>query len=56
MNDFTNRNKFGNPNDEFLFGTGLFGLAGVYCITINLHCVLNTYNRHYNYNKLIIFE
>ena len=34
MNDFTNRNKFGNPNDEFLFGTGLFGLAGVYCITI----------------------
>ena len=32
MNDFTNRNKFNIPNDRILFGTGLFGLARVYCI------------------------
>ena len=34
MNDFTNRNKFSNPNDRVFFGTRLFGLARVHCICI----------------------
>ena len=32
MNVFTNRNKFSNPKDRVLSGTGLFGLARVYCM------------------------